>query len=276
MAVKYTFRDWDEVRASFAASIMVNTPISSLAQNIDGPDWPIKGADETPAKYIDLTYEELIELLALKSQPPERIDQLIEVLKETLAFDDPFGDMLEQTDMDDRRDNPLLRNMTRLEIPEAYPINLTALGKDAIEFCRSEKLSTLGEFGIFVQGMAQNVIVGGDFRKLINALTHIDEPILAELLPFRAGAKGLHLLEALAQASAAQSTADRYGEIYKWFKSELDAIRADLESGGDLKRRLTVLNDPAKEAKVEALLHDRLGPIGEPEKKGFFSRLFKK
>lgn len=276
MAVKYTFRDWDEVRAAFAASIMVNTPISSLAQNIDGPDWPIKGADETPAKYIDLTYEELIELLALKNQPPERIDQLIEVLKETLAFDDPFGDMLEQTDMDDRRDNPLLRNMTRLEIPEAYPIHLTALGKDTLEFCRTEKLSTLGEFAIFVQGMAQNVIVGGDFRKLINALTHIDEPILAELLPFRAGTKGLHLLEALAHASAAHATADRLGEIYKWFQSELDAIRADLEAGGDLKRRLAVLNDPAKEARVEALLHDRLGPIGEPEKKGFFSRLFKK
>lgn len=54
---KYTAKDWDEVRASFASSIMVDTALSSLAQNLEGPDWPIKGPDETPAAYIDLGYE---------------------------------------------------------------------------------------------------------------------------------------------------------------------------------------------------------------------------
>ena len=70
---KYTIRDWDETRAAFATSIMVNTALSSLAQNLDGPDWPLKGKDETPAKYIDLGYEEVIEYLAMKGQPVERI-----------------------------------------------------------------------------------------------------------------------------------------------------------------------------------------------------------
>ena len=33
---KYTEKDWNEVRAAFASSIMVDTQISSLAQNLDG------------------------------------------------------------------------------------------------------------------------------------------------------------------------------------------------------------------------------------------------
>ena len=41
----------------------------------------------------------------------------------------------------------------------------------------------------------KNVIVGGDFRKLLNALSHVDEGALAEVLPFRRGQKGLHLVE---------------------------------------------------------------------------------
>ena len=49
--------------------------------------------------------------------------------------------------------------------------------------------------------MAQNVIVGGDFRKLLNALSHVDEQAIAEVLPFRRGATGLHLIEALALAA---------------------------------------------------------------------------
>ncbi len=45
--MKSTAKDWDEVRSAFATSIMVDTALSSLAQNLDGPDWPIKGKDET-------------------------------------------------------------------------------------------------------------------------------------------------------------------------------------------------------------------------------------
>jgi len=53
-----TAQDWNEVRAAFATSIMVNTALGSLAQNLDGPDWPIAGRDETPAAYVDLSFEE--------------------------------------------------------------------------------------------------------------------------------------------------------------------------------------------------------------------------
>src|SRR5947208_12244968 len=158
--MKSTAKEWDEVRTAFATSIMVDTSISSLAQNLDGPDWPIKGKDETPSKYIDSSFDEAIELLKLKGQSPERIDQLIGILRETLAFDSPFGEMVEQTATASSRDNQMLKNMAKLGVPENFPISLTALEPGTQEFCKLEKLTTLGEFAVFAQNMSQNVIVG--------------------------------------------------------------------------------------------------------------------
>ena len=146
LRMKSTAKDWDQVRAAFATSIMVDTSLDSLAQNLDGAQWPIPGKDETPAKYIDRDFDEVLEVLQLRNQPPELIDQLISILRETLAFDNPFGEMVAQTEVAATRDNPLLKNLTKLSIPENFPIVLTALDANTLEFCRLEQLSTLGEF----------------------------------------------------------------------------------------------------------------------------------
>src|SRR5262245_39781735 len=164
--MKSTAKDWDDVRTAFSTSIMVDTSINSLAQNLDGPEWPIKTKDDTPARYIDLSYDEVVELLQLKGQKPERLDQLMRILKEPLAFDNPFGDMVEQSQAASERDNVIIKNLTKLGIPENFPITLTSLESATLEFCKLEGLSTLGEFAVFAQSMSQNVIVGGDFRKL--------------------------------------------------------------------------------------------------------------
>jgi hypothetical protein len=256
--MKSTAKDWDEVRTAFASSIMVDTSLSSLAQNLDGPEWPIKGKDETPAKYIDLPFNEVVEMLQLKGQSPERIDQLISLLKETLAFDSPFGDMVEQTQAASERDNQLLKNMAKLGIPENFPISLTALDPGTIEFCKLEKLSTLGEFAVFAQGMSQNVIVGGDFKKLLNALSHVDEGALAEVLPFRRGQKGLHLIEAVAQAARSPDAKARTELAVAWFHDELAAIEKEVGAGGSLERRFVALNDPAMEKRAADLLRPHL------------------
>lgn len=283
-----TAKDWDQVRAAFAASIMVNTPLSSLAQNLEGPEWPIKAGEETPAAYIDLSFDEVTELLALKGQLPERIDQLTEILRDTLAFDDPFGDMVAQSEATSERDNPLLKNLARLDIPEGHPIELTALSQDTREFCALEKLTTLGEFGVFAQNMAQSVIVGGDFRDLLNALSHVDERVLARLLPFRPGAKGLHLVEAVAMivrplpaATRADPPLDlheRVTTLVRHFAAEAAELRAQVEAGTPLSRVVAVLNDPPLESAVTALLQPHLAPVAPaPAKKaGWVSRLFGK
>jgi hypothetical protein len=272
----YTAKDWDTVRLAFTTSIMVDTSLSSLAQNLEGPDWPIKGGEETPSAYIDLGYDEMRELLVLKGYPTHA-NLLISILKDTLAFDDPFGDMVTQTEASAERDNQLLKNMAKLGIAEDFPIELTALDKDTREFCGLENLNTLGEFARFAQTMSQNVIVGGDFRKLLNALSHVDENSLTEVLPFRPGAKGLHLLECLAQAERAGDTPERRQAALARFQDEWQTLQAALNSGADLPRSLMPLKNPAAEARVAAILSPLLkGPVqAQPaKKKGLFGRLF--
>jgi hypothetical protein len=280
LPMKSTAKDWDDVRSAFATSIMVDTAINSLAQNLDGPEWPIKSKDETPAKYIDLSFDEAVELLQLKGQPADRIDQLIAILRETLAFDSPFGEMVEQTQVAAERDNPLLKNLAKLSIPENFPIALTSLEASTLEFCKLEKLSTLGEFAVFAQGMSQNVIVGGDFRRLLNALSHVDEAALAEVLPFRRGQKGLHLAEALAQAVRSADPVGHAELATTWFRAELETIEKAIAAGGSASRYFVVLNDPELEKRAAELLrpHLRLRAVEEtaPEpaakkKSGFFS-----
>jgi hypothetical protein len=278
---KFTEKDWDEIRTSFASSIMVDTQISSLAQNLDGPTWAVKSKDETPAKYIDLSYEEALELLALKGQTADKLDLLISILKETLAFDSPFGDMIEQTEAAAARDNPLLKNMARFGIAENFPISLTALSADTVEFCKLEKLKTLGEFAVFAQGMSQNVIIGGDFRKLLNALSNLDEATLADILPFRKGAKGLHLVEAVAQATKTPNPLARAKEASLWFKDEFALVQKDFADGTGVARHLGVLGNVELEKKVSELLRQLIKPgSGASEavkgKPGFFNRFFKK
>jgi hypothetical protein len=275
--MKSTAKDWDDVRAAFATSIMVDTSINSLAQNLDGPDWPIKSKDDTPSKYIDLSFEELLEFLQLKGQSPERVDQLVGILKETLAFDNPFGDMVEQTQAAAERDNALLKNLAKLGIPENFPIELTSLEAGTLEFCKLEGLSTLGEFAVFAQSMSQNVIVGGDFRKLLNALSHVDEAALAEALPFRRGHKGLHLVEAVALAARTNDGPARTELATTWFADEIAAIERDLADGGSLERYFVALGDPALEQRAVDLLRPHLRVSAPPQKKrsglfGWFSR----
>src|SRR5690606_2590150 len=133
---RHTPKEWDEVRMAFSSSILVDTPLTSLAQNLEGVDWPLTGSDETPAAYIDSSFDEMRERLALHGQPPRVADQLIDILKETLAFDAPFGDMVTQAESAAVDDNPLVKNLEKLKIPSAFPIALTTLAPETVLFCR--------------------------------------------------------------------------------------------------------------------------------------------
>lgn len=311
---KFTEKDWDDIRMAFHTSIMVDTSLASLAQNLDTAEWPLAGEDETPAKYIDLTYAELARTPGL-ADFPERIDHLVTILRDTMAFDNPFGEMVQQSEVTTEKDNQLLKNFAKVEIPEDYPIGLAQLSSDTLEFCQRESLATLGQFAVFAQGLSQTVIVSGDFRKLLNAIAHIDENALAELLPFRPGSKGLHLPEALGLAIKAHPPAMRYGilfvfggklspeesaavqplaeeevraaaaalsarvdQYFAWFAAEFAELKAQIGEGGSLERYLMVLNDSVVEAVAGALLqqHLRPAPVEEKKKAGFFARLFGK
>ena len=309
----YTAADWEEIRKKFHHSLMADTALSSLAQNLEIKDWHVRGADEKPSKYFDFTWDELLLLPEIAGRT-ERVEHLCTLLKETLAFDDPFGDMVAQVEETAAKDNPVLKALTRLHIPEDFPLALANLTEGTRAVCESEGVRTIGEFASLAQKMSQRVIIGGDFRSLLNALTHGDEAGIGEYLPFRPGATGLHLAEALGLAAGKLSRAEQLslgltcgarlaaadtvgvnpltGEArarlegnvrpgmaaaLEWFKDERAALFQRLGEGGSLVHYLAVINDPAREAIAARIVAEAVPVVAPPvneKPRGFFSRLF--
>lgn len=287
---------WDKTRAAFSKSIMVDTPLSSLAADLDVPPWPVTSPDETPAAYIYLPYPQAVAALASRGLPPAQLGHLITILNETAAFDEPFGDMMDMQSLassDGDQDSPLHKNLAKLELPPDFPLALSGLAEGTVELCRLEKVDTLGQFVTFASRLSQSVIVGGDFRALLNALAHKDEETLARFLPFRPGAKGLHLLESLVlearlldPSARAAVAADplaapaairaRVSRLVAWFPAELDALRASSSSGAPIAQLVAAVSDETLRPAVGGLLQPHLPPppAPPPKPRSFLSRLF--
>ena len=281
---KFNSKEWDEIRKKFRHSIMADTSLVSLAQNLDTQEWPNKGEDEKPSKYIDFSYEELLMMPEIAGKG-DRADHLIGILKETLAFDDPFGDMVAQVEETSAKENPILKTLSRLSIPEDFPLALVNFSEGTRVVCNSEGVKTIGEFANLGQQMSTRVVLGGDFRTALNALTHGDEESIAQFLPYRKGHTGLHLPEAIglvaaglpraeqlalarfhgaklgpADAAAAKTITKEQAEKHEaklrpavasaldWFKDQQTALLKHLNEGGTLERYFVVLNDHAREA----------------------------
>jgi hypothetical protein len=281
---KFTSTEWDEIRKKFRHSIMADTSLVSLAQNLDTQEWPHSGEDEKPSKYMDFSYDELLMMPEIAGKA-ERADHLIGILKETLAFDDPFGDMVAEVEKTSAKDNPILKTLARLSIPEDYPLLLANFSEGTRVVCSSEGIKTIGEFANLGQQMATRVVLGGDFRNALNALTHGDEEGIGLFLPYRKGSTGLHLAEAIglvaaglprpeqlglakaygARLTAADQAAARtltkeqvekhetamratVASAFEWFKDEKEAMLKQLGDGGTYERYFVVINDPAREA----------------------------
>lgn len=297
---KFTAKEWDEIRKRFHSSIMADTSLVSLAQNLDTQEWPLKGEDEKPSKYIDFSYDELLMLPEIAGKA-DRADHLIGILKETLAFDDPFGEMVAQVEESSSKENPVLKTLSRLGIPEGYPMTLVNVSEGTRAVCASEGVKTMGEFANLAQQMSTRVVIGGDFRALLNALSHGDEAGIGQFLPFRKGSLGLHLPEALGLASAGLTRAEQLGlakaygaklspadaaaaaplspeqrstlegraklavaATLDWFKDQKAALVADLNAGGSLERHLVVIGDPAREAIAAKFFTDATGVSTKP------------
>lgn len=291
---KFTSTEWDEIRKKFRHSIMADTSLTSLAQNLDTKEWPHAGDEEKPSKYIEFGYDELMMMPEIAGNA-DKADHLIGILKETLAFDDPFGDMVAQVEETAAKDNPILKTLARLNIPATYPLALANFTEGTRIVCASEGVKTIGEFANLGQQMATRVVLGGDFRNALNALTHGDEEGIGLFLPFRKGATGLHLAEAiglmvaglprpeqlaLAKAYGAKlNPADIAGAkaltkeqqekieaglrvtlkaALEWFNDQKEALTKQIEGGSSYVRYFMVINDPAREAIAVKLTADIL------------------
>ncbi len=291
---------WDKARAAFAQSPLLDTPLASLAVDLDLPPWPVNAPDETAASYIYLTHDQAVMALAARGLPPAQLGSLISLLNDTNAFDQPFGDMMEDIaapaapgalDLD----SPLHKNLEKLELPDDFPLALSALSAGTIQLCGIEKVDTLGGFVAFASRLSQAVIVGGDFRELLNALAQKDETGLARLLPLRPGATGLHLPEAVALAAreldpaaraavvknpsaAPAELRARVGRVVAYFARQHADLVAAVSAGSTLEREVAHLHDSSMEPVVTALLKAHVpalaAPPPEPAKRSFFQRLF--
>lgn len=297
---KFNSTEWDEIRKKFRHSIMADTSLVSLAQNLDTKDWPHAGEDEKPSKYIDFTYDELLMLPEIAGSA-DRVDHLVGILKETLAFDDPFGDMVAQVEETASKENPILKTLARLGIPESFPLVLANFSEGTRIVCASEGIKTIGEFANLGQQMSTKVVLGGDFRNALNALTHGDEEGIGQFLPYRRGSTGLHLAEAIglicaglpraeqlglakayganlppADASAARSLSKEQiakhegmlrvtlNAAFEWFKDGKAALIKHVSDGGTYERYFVVINDPAREAIAVRLASAALKDLVKP------------
>lgn len=288
---KFTSTEWDDIRKKFRHSIMADTPLTSLAQNLDTKEWPNAGEEEKPSKYIEFSYDELMMMPEIAGSA-DKADHLIGILKETLAFDDPFGDMVAQVEETSAKDNPILKTLARLNIPATYPLALANFSEGTRVVCASEGVKTIGEFANLGQQMSTRVVLGGDFRNALNALTHGDEEGIGQFLPFRKGSTGLHLAEAIglivaglprpdqlalakaygAKLNAADSAAAKalpkeqlekletglrtsLNASFDWFKDQKAGLEKLVQDGGSYERYFIVINDPVREtiaAKITA------------------------
>ncbi len=289
---------WDQARNAFMKSILVDTPLATLAQDLDVPPWPVNAPDETPAAYVYLPYGQAVAALAARGLPPAQLGALIAILNETNAFDQPFGDMMAGGEpapagvVDEG--SPLIKNLHKLALPADFPLEFSALSAGTLELCRNEGVTTLGDFVGFASRLSQTVIVGGDFRALLNALAQKDEAALARTLPLRVGQPGLHLLEAVAltlrtlppaTSEGLRATppvipsglAARVTRLTVYFKTDTDAARAALNAGTPPARLVAVLGAPELEDLALILLRPHLPlPVAtpEPKKVSFWARLF--
>ena len=296
---------WNDVRSRFKLSMMAKTELTKLAANID-VTWPLRGKDEIPLKYLPHSAEELM-LFPEIAEKPERLGLLVSILEETMAFDDPFGEMAEHVDSSSKRDDSAEKTMKALGIDEAYPIALCHLSEETRSFCAAEQLKTLGEFVAFTQNIAQSVVVGGDFRAFLNAFVSADEKALATFLPVRRGETGLHLAEAVGLViqdgtPAAQAALYRHFDAtlsdelrtapttepemvvatakaavqarLDYFSAQAEDLKAALnQSPADVDRFFVPLGEPGRETVAIGLTRALLAPR-TVKKKGFLARLF--
>ena len=194
--------------------------------------------------------------------------------------------MVTQVEETSAKENPILKTLSRLSIPAAYPLALANFSEGTRIVCASEGVKTIGEFANLGQQMSTRVVLGGDFRSALNALTHGDEEGIGQFLPYRKGSTGLHLAEAIGLIAAGLPRADQltlaksYGAklsaadapvatkpltkeqvekleapmratvaaAFEWFKDEKEALLKHIAEGGTYERYFVKLNDVAREA----------------------------
>ncbi|MFO8026372.1 MAG: hypothetical protein R6U56_01755 [Opitutales bacterium] len=305
---KYSADEWDYMRKRFYNSILNETEVAKLGQNV-GISWPFKGSDETPAKYIDYDFEELQSVPGMVGRK-SRIKTLMDILRETMAFDDPFGDMVESVENESQEDDTFHHILNKMEIPVDYPAEFLHFSKETEDLLKDEEVDTLMECVRFGQNIARSAVIGGELKSFLNSLAHKDEQTLAKHMPYRRGRRGLHLPEAiglicaslktpaqlhlmqkggitlneeemrtLSSASqldieaAVKSALDKLAGVAEWFASDVPELEQAFAADGSPERFFISINDARTERMAVELSRLQFAPEAK-KKSGFLGRIF--
>lgn len=305
---KYSFDGWEHIRRRFSDSALKETEIAILGQNA-GISWPFKGKGETPEKYIQYDFEELQSVPGLIGKK-SRIHRLVDILLETLAFDDPFSDLANSLEAESEQDFTFERILTKYNVPLDFPVHLLHFSPGVEALTKREKISTLVELVHYGQNSAPDDIEAQDLKDFLNGLAHKDEIGIAKHIPFRPNVGGLHLIEAISliaeklpekaqahllsltdatlrhqeeavletvdpeSAEACLNTAtERVAAAKDWFKEESKELEQASQTEEALERIFIAINNPNRERLGLALAKLTLGYV-DKKKSGFFGRLF--
>ncbi|MFQ3225983.1 MAG: hypothetical protein ACI8Z5_002252 [Lentimonas sp.] len=304
---KYSAEEWEHLRQRFFSSILNDTEIAVLGQNAS-ISWPFQGSDETPAKYIEYDFEALQSVPGLIGKK-SRIKKLMDILRETLAFDDPFSDMANTVEEESAVDDAFERILDKLNIPLTYPAEFIRFSPETRERLKSEGVETLIQTIHFGQNLARNVVIGGDLKSFLNGLAHVDEPSIIKHLPYRRTERKLHLAEAvgliardldgpiqlelLSQAGvsltddeealrerASQEVIDaalkqamaRFDALCTWFTKEAADLELICKTSGGVERYFIAINEPREERVAAVLARAKFG-IPASERRGFLGKI---
>lgn len=299
---------WDDLRRRFSKSALKDMELAKLGQNA-GISWPFKGSDETPAKYLGFDFEELQSVPGLIGKK-SRVKALMNIMIETLAFDDPFGEMADTIETGDIKDETVERHLKKFDISLDFPLELTRLRSETIEeFKRAGAVTLQQAIEVSEQGDPLEPL-SEEFARLIRAVGNKDEDSIASFLPYRKGGQGLHLAEAIraiAEDLAAplklslmedcgfelqeseqtekermtdeekeerlQVALGELNQVNLWFSEEAKQLQEIFARGGRPERFFLALNDPARERLAIELVEHLWGSKAS-KKSGFFGRLF--
>lgn len=305
---KYSPAEWDHLRERFAGSALNKTEIAILGQNA-GIAWPFKGKGETPEKYIQYDFEELKSVPGLVGKK-SRVRKLMDILRETLAFDDPFSDLAHSLEAESEEDLTFERILNKYNIDPDFPSHLLHFSPEVESLIKREKIETLVELVHYGQKTAPSDIEAKDLKDFLNGLAHKDEKGIANHIPFRPNVWGLHLIEAIGliaerlpeqaqahllslagvplsrqdqavletldreAAEASLATAQgRVAQAKDWFKEESSDLEQAFEREGGPERLFIAINNPNRERLGLALASLSLGYV-DHKKPGLFGKLF--
>lgn len=310
---KHSEEDWERIRKSFSNSALKTTEIAELGRNV-GISWPFKGSGETPEKYIQFNFEELHNVPGLIGKK-KRVKDLMDILSEILAFDDPFSDMMDTVDERSAEHRRFKRVLRKLQIPENYPIEFMYFSPETREILKNGSVKTLIEIIDSGQNTIDAVQNDDELQVFLNGLALANEATIKKHLPYRLGVNGLHLPEAtgllirdlsrpvklellnlsgsplsdedktlLERANeepleaSVKTALGRFDSLCAWFAEEIEELRQLDITDGSLKRYFLPINNLQYERIAVAMLKIKFN-VTQPDRSGLigkFSRLFKR